>query len=125
MTDTSTAAPVDVIIEIGADYSNVLTWKDSSGNLINVTGYTAAAVGVRVPGGTPLFSLTQASGITLGGAAGTITLAIPGATTAAYPASIKTVNGDLLATGSWHLVMTSPGGAITKLAAGGIYTSAA
>ena len=63
-------------IDQGATLSLVLTWKDSSGNLVNLTGYTArATLRPTYSSSTTIISLTTENGrISLGGAAGTITL---------------------------------------------------
>tara|TARA_Y100001972_G_scaffold92910_1_gene113825 strand:+ start:2250 stop:2603 length:354 start_codon:yes stop_codon:yes gene_type:complete len=73
------------IIEQGATFGQTLTLKDSSDTVINLTGYTSAEMDLRE---TPESSSTVAtlttsnSRITLGGAAGTVTLAISAADTA-------------------------------------------
>ena len=74
----------------GATLDITFTYKDSAGNPVNLTGYTArlqVRASVDTPG-TPLLELTTTlvagSGIVLGGAAGTIQLVAPAAATAAY-----------------------------------------
>lgn len=57
----------------GEDETRVFTYKDSSGNPINVTGYTAVAT-FTVKGTT--ITKSVGSGITLGGAAGTFTITL-------------------------------------------------
>ena len=37
------AAKANMIIEQGTDFSSTITVQDSSGNITNLTGYTAAA----------------------------------------------------------------------------------
>lgn len=66
------------IIEQGATFGHVLTWKDSSGTAINITGYTARMkIKKNYDASTSLIDLTTENGrISLGGAAGTITLTI-------------------------------------------------
>lgn len=73
-----------IIIDQGATYSQVITWKDSNGP-INVTGYTARMqVRPTIASSTTTLSLTtENGGIALGGAAGTITLAVSATATAA------------------------------------------
>lgn len=74
------------IIEQGATFRKVLTLKDSSGSLINLTGYPSAEMDLRKnqDDGTEVTTLTTANGrIALGGSAGTITLEISNTDTAA------------------------------------------
>lgn len=73
-----------ITAEKGATFSQPFTWKINS-NAVNLTGYTAR-MKVRDPKRAPsvnqIVSLTSASGggITLGGAAGTITVTISATT---------------------------------------------
>ena len=64
----------------GATFDSVLTWS-IDGDPVDLTGYTAA-MQVRETPSSPriVLSLASGSGITLGGAAGTITLNISAAT---------------------------------------------
>ena len=70
------AAIYDFEIEQGADYDKPLVWKDSTGNPVNLTGYTARMqLRPSVSSETVLLELTTKNGgITLGGATGKITL---------------------------------------------------
>ena len=73
----------------GATLDITFTYKDSAGNPVNLTGYTARLqVRASVDAAAFLLELTTAlvagSGIVLGGAAGTIQLVAPAAATAAY-----------------------------------------
>tara|TARA_R110001599_G_scaffold89005_1_gene236073 strand:- start:399 stop:749 length:351 start_codon:yes stop_codon:yes gene_type:complete len=73
------------VIEQGATFSQVLTLKDSSGSLINLTGYASAEMDLRKnpESSAAVVTLTTGnSGITLGGTAGTVTLTISAADTA-------------------------------------------
>jgi len=73
------------IIEQGATFGQVLTLKDSSSTVVNLTGYDSAEMDLRVnPESTnPVVTLTTAnSGIALGGSAGTVTLTISASATA-------------------------------------------
>lgn len=78
---------------------------------VDLTGYSAAAKGrARIADASPVWSLSSApgGGITLGGALGTITLAMSAAVTAALaPGS-----------GVWDLELTSPGGEVIRLMKG-------
>lgn len=69
-----TAAQHDILIEQGATFTLNLVWKDSDGNPINITGYTARMQVRRKHADTAvLLNFTTENGaITLGGAAGTI-----------------------------------------------------
>lgn len=83
------AGKYDFLIEKGAAFEPILTWKDSAGTLVNLSGYTARMhMRERYDSTTPFIILTtENGGITLGGAAGTITLYISPANTAAIAAS--------------------------------------
>lgn len=78
------------IIEQGATFGHTLTLKDSSGSVVNLTGYTAAEMDLRLnpDSTTSVATLTVANGrITLGASAGTVTLNISASDTAALTAS--------------------------------------
>jgi hypothetical protein len=72
-------------INQGATFSRVITWKDESGDEVDLTGYTARLmVRTSLAAPEPFITLTtENGGITLGGAAGTITLSISATDTAA------------------------------------------
>ena len=81
------AAKYDIALEQGASFSRTITWKDSDGNPVDLTGSTArmqvrTAIANRSTT-APLVDLTNGSGITLGGTAGTIVVNITAAQTAA------------------------------------------
>lgn len=80
------AGKYDTVIEQGATFKRTITWKDSAGNPVNVTGYTGRMqIRATVDSPTIIHTLTVANGqITLGGAAGTVTLNIPDETTATF-----------------------------------------
>ena len=89
------------VIEQGATFSQTLTLKDSSGTVINLTGYAEAS--------SAIITLTTGnSGITLGGSAGTVTLLISSTNTANLTA------GD----GVYDLEITSGSGVVTRLLEG-------
>ena len=74
------------IIEQGATFRQILTLKDSSGTLINLTGYPSAEMDLRKnqDDSSEVITLTTGnSRITLGGSAGTINLEISATDTAA------------------------------------------
>lgn len=78
------AGNYDFYIEQGATFNQQFIWKDSTGALVNLTGYTARMqIRQTVSNDTVLLSLTTENGrISLGGAAGTITLTLDAATSA-------------------------------------------
>lgn len=78
------AGKYDIIIEQGATFTRVLTWKPG-GSTGNLTGMSAR-MKIKKLNGSLILSLTQtatANGdiLTLGGTAGTITILIKSATT--------------------------------------------
>jgi len=80
-----TAGRYDFEVEQGGTFNPTLTWKDSTGALVNLTGATAR-MQVRDNHGaaTTVLELTTENGrITLGGAAGTIALLVSAADMAA------------------------------------------
>ena len=105
------AGRYNMVVEKGATFSLVLTWKDANSALINLTGYTAR-LQFRDRTKTILIAeLTTANGgITLGGAAGTITLAMTAAATTAITHSA----------GVYDLEMIAGSGAVTRLIEGGV-----
>jgi hypothetical protein len=105
----------DLKINQGETLSRVLTWKDSSGNPIDLTSFTARMQGrVSPDASATLFELTTAnSGITLGGTAGTITLSMTAAATAALSEG----------TGFYDLELISGGGVVTRLLQGNLIIS--
>lgn len=102
-------AHYNFVVKQGATWRNVFTLYQgaSTGAVVNLTGYAAKLeikdVGSSLystPSTTKLLTLTESSGITLGGAAGTITVLQSAAQTAAYT----------WATGEYRLTLTAPGG---------------
>ena len=104
----------DITIYQGATFSQVLTWKDSSGSLLNLTGYTARMMArSSIDGATPFLTLTtENGGIALGGVAGTITLSMSAAATSALSQS-----------GVYDLELISAGGIVTRLMQGSMLLS--
>ncbi len=93
-----------------------ITWKDSAGTAINLSGYTARMqVRETYSSTTPIVSLTNGAGITLGGAAGTIAIVISATTTAALAAPFS---------GVYDLEIVSAGGVVTRLVQGTATVSA-
>lgn len=84
----------DLIVYQGETFSFVWTKRDSSGAAVNLTGYTARMKAKDAYNGATQASLTTEADspdgtITLGGAAGTVTLAMTAAQTAALASEIS------------------------------------
>lgn len=95
----------------GETWSLSLTWKQSTGTPVDLTGYTARMQARETYGASStVLSLTSGSGITLGGTAGTIAISVPASTTAAIGA----------ATYVWDLEVVSGGSAVTRLVQGNL-----
>jgi hypothetical protein len=80
------AATYNILAEQGATFALSLLYNDTAGDPIDLTGYTAA-MHVRLKASTVSTITELSSGdstITLGGAAGTILLAIDAATTETF-----------------------------------------
>lgn len=73
----------DITIEQGATFQMNLTWKDSTGTPVNLTGYTARMqVRENYEAESTLVSLTSTGGdIVLGGVLGTIAITIAASAT--------------------------------------------
>lgn len=98
------AGELNLVIEQGATFDPVLTWKDQNGALIDLTGFTARMqIRDTVDAPDTLHELTtENGGIALGGGAGTITLSISAADTAAfdfeqavYDLEVEAANGNV------------------------------
>ena len=106
------ASTYDITIEQGATFSLLITYRDTAGALVDLTGYTAKMDIRTAVGGSLIKTISTASGgITLGGAAGTITLAISATDTAAITSN-----------GVYDLELTS-GSTVTRLIQGGMTLS--
>lgn len=81
---TITPGNLNITIYTSRTFNTVLTWTDSSGNPVNLTGYTASLEArYNLTDASPFITLTTSNGgITLGGSAGTITLSMSPAATA-------------------------------------------
>lgn len=81
------AAIQDFDIDQGSNWTEQLIWKDEALDPVDLTGYTARLqIRRRVGSSVVQLELTTGAGITLGGALGTIDLAITAAQSAALPA---------------------------------------
>lgn len=106
-----TPGSLDFLMPKGSTFSRTLTWK-ISGSPVNLTDYSAR-MQARTShiSGTAVLTLTTENGkITLGGAAGTITLSLSAADTAA-------ITQQSLA---YDLELVSVGGEVTRLVEGQI-----
>jgi hypothetical protein len=103
------ATTYDILIEQGATYSQVITYKEA-GVAVNLTGYTARMqVRATLESASTLVELTTAnSRIALGGTAGTITLTISATDTAALASG----------RGVYDLELVSGSGIVTRLLQG-------
>ena len=100
----------DITINQGATFELTVTWKDSTGAAINLTGYSARMqVRETYSSASTIVSLTNGSGITLGGSAGTIAILISATTTAALTAPFS---------GVYDLELVSASGVVTRLLQG-------
>jgi len=109
------ATQYNTVIDQGADWYLTVTWNNPSGAPINLTGYTAALQIRTSPlAKTSVLSLATGSGITLGGAAGTIAIHATAAQTGAI------TNGKY----AYDLELTSAGGVVTRLINGTVEVSA-
>ena len=105
---------VDFLMPKGSTFSRTLTWK-ISGSAVNLTDYTARMQArASVTSATVVLDLTTAnSKIVLGGTAGTITITVSAADTAA-------ITQQSLA---YDLELVSAGGVVTRLIEGQIVLS--
>ena len=94
------AGKYNMTIDQGATLALRMTYKDSAGDLISLTGYTARMqVRQTVPSTSTILDLTtENGGLTLGGAAGTIDVAITATASEAvaagqYVYDLELVNG--------------------------------
>ena len=100
----------DITINQGATFELTITWKDSAGTAINLTGYSARMqVRQKITDTAKLLDLSTGNGaITLGGAAGTISVVAPATST-----------DDITAKqGVYDLELESGSGVVTRLVQG-------
>lgn len=76
---------VSVKIKKGTTYRHTFTYVNSAGVAIDLTGYTARMqIRETIESVATVYSGVSGGDITMGGTAGTVTLSIPAATTAAW-----------------------------------------
>jgi hypothetical protein len=79
------ASEVNFTLDQGATFTQTLIYKDSDGELVDLTSYTARSKArASLESNVVIWNLTNGNGITLGGATGEITLTLSAATTANY-----------------------------------------
>jgi hypothetical protein len=79
----------NIIADQGATFTRQLTWNDSTGSAVNLTGYTARMQvrnSIDAAGAATLSLTTENGRIVLGGTAGTITLSAEATATQAVTA---------------------------------------
>jgi hypothetical protein len=104
-----------ISIDQGATYSLALTYKDSNGTAINLTGYTAAMqIRTSYESSSTVVSLTSSSGIVITAATGLLTINITSNQTAALTPG----------TYVYDLEITSGAGVVTRLIQGSVMVSA-
>lgn len=93
-------------------FTRVLTWRDSTSALVNLTGYHANLRIYYSPAGsdTLILTLTDTSGLTLGGVLGTVTWIMTDAQTKLFPVGPC----------RYELRMTDSGGGVTYLLYGNL-----
>jgi hypothetical protein len=108
------AGAYNFTIEQGATFNLLMTWRIDN-VAVNLTGYTARLQArIDVDETDTILSLTTGAGITLGGAAGTITLDQTATQTALLP------KGEYV----YDLELQSSGGIVTRLLQGELNISA-
>jgi hypothetical protein len=107
------AGNYDIYIEQGATLSLPIIWKDSDGNVINITGYTARMqVRQTRPSTTVLLSATTENGkLVIDGSNGKVTI------------SLSATAAITWLTGVYDLELASPGGVVTRLIEGSVTVS--
>jgi len=101
-------ATYDIAADQGSDFSTVITYSDDAAALVNLTGCTGR-MQVRKFAGSPAanITLTNGSGVTLGGAAGTITITISSAALSQVPAGAYVYDVEIVDTSSKVLKVIS------------------
>jgi len=109
------AGKLNMVIEQGATFNPVFTYKDENDTLINLTGYTARMqIKLKRTSPSTIEDLTDGNGkIILGGAAGTITLLLTDTETAAYT----------FTSAVYDLELINGSGAVTRLLQGSVTLS--
>lgn len=113
------AATVDLTIEQGATWNQIIIWTDSTGAPVPLTGFIGRMQArTTIPGSSTLIDLTTANGgVLIDAPNGTITLVMTAAQTAAlnWPAGSWVQD-----VGFYQLELESPTGFVTRLLKGKI-----
>lgn len=109
------AAYYDILIEQGATFVKNIIWKDSNGDPVDITGYTARMQIRRKKSSTTVehSATTENDGITLGLTAGTIDILIPATDTAEFE----------FTKGVYDLELVDPQGKVYRIIEGGVEVS--
>lgn len=104
------AGTYNIVCDAGATLTRTLTWSDSAGSLVNLSGYTGRMqVRADVESSDTILSLTTSNGgLTLGGVAGTVLITVSATESATLTA------GDYV----YDLELVSAGGTVTRLVQG-------
>ncbi len=86
----------------GETFTRVITWEDSSGALVNLTGYTAKLQLRDTQTNTVIDEFTESTGLALGGVLGTITWTMTATETGLLP--VGSVAYDLRLTSGTSIV---------------------
>lgn len=78
------AGKFDIVVEEGVDYNKRIQWKDKTGSVVNLSGYTATFKAKNTKADSDdIISLAVGSGITLNASLGLIDIAMTATETAA------------------------------------------
>lgn len=94
------ASEVNFILDQGATFTHTIIYKDSDGNPIDLTNYTARSKCRDPESGMLIWDLTSGNGITLGGPTGEITTTVAASVTATYEDNATFVHDLELVNGS-------------------------
>jgi len=104
------ATNLTLAIEQGTTYRRLITWKAIDGSLHDLTGYHARLEIRSWTWLTVLLDLNDSAGLTLGGALGTIAVAMTATQTAGLGAG----------SARYDLIVTAPNGDVTRLLEGAV-----
>jgi len=107
-----TYLPYDLQLVAGQAYPSAgdvgrFVWEQPEGELVDLTGYTAALEIRRYAGGPVVLTLTDASGVALGGPAGTIVITFTSGQTTALGTGFYPYQLSLTPSGSSPFVFMS------------------
>jgi len=108
-----TSGRLDITAQAGKTWMFTFTVRDEAGALVNLTGYTARMQARADWTSTPILSLATGAGITLGGALGTVAIAVTAATTSAIAV------GDY----AFEIELVAPDGTIPPFVLGALHVT--